>query len=130
MIVRLDAAFNSADGVLTVQWVSGGNVLAMNGSVATIPAAPSGLAILRSTGLQMIPQSTPNGVNLVIHYSDSDVAKQAVKDGALRAFYYTSALGRWVELPVSEDKTGHTVTVSNVDVSAFEAGLTSLALMG
>ena len=50
--------------------------------------------------------------------------------GALRVFYFAAPLGRWVELPVSIDATAHTVTVTNVDVSAFGLMPTALALMG
>src|SRR5262249_35227575 len=117
-------------GLLTVQWSSGGEVLVTTSPSRSNSTVPSGLNILKPIDLEMLPKLTPNGVNLVLHYTDADVANQAVAGGALRAFYFAAPLGRWVELPVTVDTAAHTVTVSNVDVSAFGLMPTTLALMG
>jgi len=128
------ASFSGAGGVVTVQYVSGGNVdvnsEAINLASDAGPAIPAGVAQVEAVSLQLVPVTTPNDVNVTLHYTDAMTAAQAVKGGPLRMFYYAAPLGRWVELPVSQDAAAHTVTVSSVDVSAFAPGLTRLALMG
>ena len=79
------------------------------------------------TELRLLPQNVPNGVNLVLHFTDADLAATG---GTLKPLYYAEPLGRWVELPGTVNPAAHTITVSGLDVSTFAQGMTRLALMG
>jgi len=126
------ATFTASDGALSLQWTSGGEVQVIEAPIDLAstpgPAAPDGLHEIKAASLQLTPVTTPNGVNLIFRYTDADRGMQAVSGGPLRLFYYTQ--GQWVELPTTLDTTQHTVTVSNLDVSAFAAASTRVALMG
>ncbi len=85
------------------------------------PAPPQGLTEIFGSNVQLQPQSTPNWVNLVLHYTDEDVTD--IDEWTLRMFYWDEQLAHWVELPSEVNPDANTVTVWNVDVSAFADAL-------
>ncbi len=83
------------------------------------PALPSGLKSQREVNLLLAPNGAPTTAALVVHYSDADTAGLNGGAAALRVEYYSVPLARWVELPKSVDTAAKTLTVNNLDVSAF-----------
>ena len=92
------------------------------------PAPPAGLRYLTGAQIQLQPQSTPNAVNLTLYYYDDQLG--STPEANLRAFYWSDQLGIWVELPVTLDPQANSVTIYNVDVSAFTDGRHHVGVFG
>ncbi len=78
--------------------------------------------------VQIQPLGTPNYVNITMHYSDDQIG--GLQESSLRMFYFDDDLGAWIELPSLVDPLQDTVTVMNVDVSAFANRLHRIAVYG
>jgi hypothetical protein len=124
--------FNGNDGVVTVQWVGGGDIRVTHDPVDVRtnpgPRVPPWLHEIREANLKLVPVSTPNSVNIVMHYTQEDIASAGVNEAGLRMAYYNPVMVRWVELPVTVDTVNNTVTTANVDVSAFGSWLTQVGI--
>ena len=86
------------------------------------PGAPpigttGGLHEVLVTQIQIQPTSTPNYVNLTLHYTDAQVA--GIPESNLRVLYFDDVFGVWVELPAVVSPHTNSITVYNLDVSAF-----------
>jgi hypothetical protein len=81
------------------------------------PGPPAGLHGLLTAQIQLQPLATPNSVTLTLFYPDSDLS--GVSETLLRAFYFVDELSVWVELFATVDPALNTVTIRDVDVSAF-----------
>jgi hypothetical protein len=90
----------------------------------SVSADPDGLHQVVSGQVFLQAIDPPNTVNLIVHYTDDEVA--GIDENTLRLFY--DAGGVWVEMPVTIDTAANTATVTNVDVSAFGGGFTALGL--
>jgi hypothetical protein len=89
---------------------------------------PTGLRQLSGAQLQLQPLSTPNVVSLTLYYYDDQLG--STDEASLRAFYWSDELGLWVELPVTLDPLANSVTIHNLDVSAFADGLHHVGVFG
>ncbi len=121
-----NGGFASSDGVLSVRRTGGEAVVVIYEpetdplGTAGNPPAPGGLREVTTANVQVQPDGgTPNFVNLTLSYTDEELAALGVSEGSLRMFYYDPGLGTWVELPIVIDQIANTVTVVNLDVSAF-----------
>ena len=83
------------------------------------PAPPGGLKAIRDFNLKLAPTGVPTNANLVVKYADSDVAGLPGGPAALQLQYWSVPLQRWVGLPSVLDTNAHTLSVINIDVSAF-----------
>ena len=94
---------------------------------AAIPTQ-QGLREIVAAEIQLQPLSTTNSVNIALRYTDADVA--GIDETTLRMFYYHQGYDQWVQLPATVDPVANTVTVYNVDVSAFLNTLHRVAVLG
>gem|GEM_PF-2086504 len=90
----------------------------VNRATDASPALPLGWRSIREFNLKLAPIGAPTKATVVIHYSDTDVAN-AGDPSSFAVFYYSVPLQRWVQVPATLDANAHTVTVSDIDVSAF-----------
>ncbi len=89
---------------------------------------PVGLQQVMSTQVQIQPLGTPNYVNMTLYYTNAQLG--ALPETNLRMFYFDTGLGAWVELPATVDPLTNSVTVYNVDVSAFADTLHYVGVFG
>ncbi len=128
------ASSTTADGVVTLQWVSGGTVQVTEDPIdasTPTPPLPAGLKQLRGANLELIPLSTPNQVNLILHYTDQDVASNGVNEATVTMYYYNPVAAAWLHIPgATTDTNANTVTWTNVDISIFGSRLTRVSVLG
>ena len=111
------------DGLISVA-ASGGGTLGVDIDPADrardpAPALPFDLRGLRCYNLRLTSQAAPAGsVTLVVRFTDQDIAF-AGNPASLSLQYYSVARGRYVQLPAELDQAAHTLTWSNLDISAF-----------
>jgi hypothetical protein len=126
-----NATFASPDGMLRVAYAGGDPVLVAISPVSAQQALPAGAGLVHSWDLQIVPNGTPNAVTLTASYADIGqvgLTQRAPNGNVLSLMYWSPATGNWVVLPATNDPTGMTLTVNDLDVSAFTSGQTQLVL--
>jgi hypothetical protein len=140
--------FHSADGIfdatqdggepveLTYDPIPPDQLAAMNDGTFPGPAGPSGLVRVAAANVQLQPTATPNHVTLTLHYTDEQLAALGVSEASLGVYLFVpdsanpQGPGTWVKLPATLDPATNTLTISDVDVSAFANVLHQVAIFG
>nr|MDO8079461.1 hypothetical protein [Candidatus Freyarchaeota archaeon] len=85
---------------------------------------PSGLAFLECfVSISVNDSSALQGINIIIHYTDSKVAELGLNERTLAIWYWNETLGNWIQLPSTVDTISNTVT-------AYTTHLTNFAILG
>lgn len=115
-----DDTFQSDDGRMDVGHTGGNPVEVFYDQMDEAAPVPLPGAPVMLTDLELQPNDTPNYVNVVLLYTDEELA--GLLESSLRVFYYDVNAGKWVELPIIVDPIANTITIVNIDVSAFANG--------